>query len=68
MQAYATILATDAAADFLSPTSEITSNHFSRKRARVLIISFARSYCRSATKFLNQLLALDSRRQAQDFF
>ena len=41
---------------FLSPTSEITSHYFSRKKSGVLIISFARSHCRCATKFLNQLL------------
>ena len=33
---------------FLSPTSEITSHYFSRKKARVLVICFARSYCRYA--------------------
>jgi hypothetical protein len=41
---------------FLSPTSEIASHYFSRKKTRVLIICFARTYCRGATKFLNQLL------------
>jgi hypothetical protein len=40
----------------LSPTSEITYHYFSRKKVRVLIICFVRSYCQCATKFLNQLL------------
>jgi len=43
---------------FLSPNSEVTSHYFSRKKTRVLIICFARTYWRCATKFLTLRLLM----------